>query len=94
MSTTTTVSIRLNAQDLARVDEMRAPGTSRSAFVRELLRQAGPVDEYATHTEALEILTRLARAGKVGAAVALERATRAESAQEPAGGLEEFLRGQ
>ena len=94
MSTgTTTITIRLAPQDVARVDEMRGAGVSRSAFVRDLLRQAGPLDEYATHSEALAILTRLARAGKVAAAVALERALRAEAGEEPKGDLWRLLHG-
>jgi Arc/MetJ-type ribon-helix-helix transcriptional regulator len=91
MSTTTTITVRLSPQDVARVDEMRGAGVSRSAFVRELLRQAGPVDEYATHSESLAILTRLARGGKVAAAIALERATRAETSAEPKGELWRLL---
>ena len=92
MSTgTTTITIRMTPQDVARVDEMRGGGVSRSAFVRELLRQSGPLDEYATHGESLAILTRLARAGKTSAAIALERALRAEGGEEPRGELWRLL---
>ncbi len=75
------------------MDEMRGDGVSRSAFVRELLRQAGPLDEYATHGESLAILTRLARAGKTAAAIALERALRAEGTDEPRGEMWRLLHG-
>jgi hypothetical protein len=88
---TTTVSIRLSPQDVARVDEMRGAGVSRSAFVRELLRQSGPIDEYATHAESLALLTRLARSGVASAAVALERALRVEGVEEPKGELWRLL---
>ena len=44
----------------------------------------------ATHGEAMAVLTRLARDGKVVAAVALEKALRGD---QPASELEDFLRG-
>jgi hypothetical protein len=87
---TVTISIRLSAQDVARVDEMRGGGVSRSAFVRGLLRGAGPLDEQPSYDEALRLLADSARAGKVQAQVALVRALRGE---QPASELEEFLRG-
>jgi Arc/MetJ-type ribon-helix-helix transcriptional regulator len=88
---TTTITVRLAPQDVARLDEMRGDGMSRSAFVRELLRQSGPLDKYATHSEALAILTRLARSGKAAAAIALERALRVEASGEPRGELWRLL---
>ena len=93
MTETTTITIRLTPQEVARLDEMRGAGVSRSAYVRELLRRSGPVEGYASHDEALVILTRLARAGKVAAAIALERALRAEGAAEPRGELWRLLHG-
>jgi hypothetical protein len=49
---------------------------SRSAFVRELLRSSGPLDEEPTYAEALVLLARSARAGKVQAqAVRVPKAT-------------------
>jgi Arc/MetJ-type ribon-helix-helix transcriptional regulator len=76
MSDTESVSVRMSPQEIARVDELRGEGVSRSAFVRELLRRAGPLDETPTYAEALLLLARSARAGKVQAQVALERALR------------------
>jgi Arc/MetJ-type ribon-helix-helix transcriptional regulator len=70
---TETITVRLTPGEVARVDEMRGEGVSRSAFVRELLRRAGPVDEAPTYGEALELPARRARAGKVQAQVAPER---------------------
>jgi hypothetical protein len=87
---TTTISIRLDRRDLARVDEMRG-GVSRSAFVRELLRQSGPLEEVATRTEAMAILSGLARNGRVSAAIALARELRGDR---PVSELEDFLRGE
>jgi len=45
---TETITIRLSPDELAQVDEIRGEGVSRSAFVRELLRRAGPLDEQPT----------------------------------------------
>jgi Arc/MetJ-type ribon-helix-helix transcriptional regulator len=78
----TTISIRLSGEEVARLDEMRADGVSRSAFVRELLRRSGPVDEQPSYPEALMLLARSARAGKVQAQVALERALRGAQADD------------
>ena len=44
--------------------------------MRSLLREPPRGDEVATRSEALGILTRLARDGRVAAAIALERALR------------------
>lgn len=87
-----TVSIRLTPEELARLDEMRGSGVSRSAFMRALLRAAGPLDGEPTHIEALRLLAESARGGKVAAQIALERALRASGASEP-GELEAFLSG-
>lgn len=66
----------MSGEEVARVDELRGEGVSRSAFVRELLRRSGPLDEAPTYAESLLVLARSARAGKVQAQVALERALR------------------
>jgi Ribbon-helix-helix protein, copG family len=73
---TETVTIRVSRDEIARVNELRGDGVSRSAFVRELLRRAGPLDDPPTYAEALLLLARSARGGKVQAQVALERALR------------------
>jgi Arc/MetJ-type ribon-helix-helix transcriptional regulator len=58
---TETITIRMSPDEIARVDELRGEGTSRSAFVRELLRRAGPLDEEPSYAEALVLLARSAR---------------------------------
>ena len=93
MASTETITIRISPDEVARVDEIRGEGVSRSAFVRELLRRAGPLDGEPSHEEALILLARSARAGKVQAQVALERALRAtQGAAEPDGALARLLR--
>ena len=94
MIETTTISVRLPVGELARLDEMRGSGVSRSAFVRELLRRSGPIDEEPSYGESLRLLARSARAGKVPAQVALERALRASDVVSDADGeLARLLRG-
>lgn len=73
------VKVTLTDAELARLDEIRPPGTSRPAFLRSLLREPPRADDVATREEALSILTRLARDGRVAAAIALERAVRGEA---------------
>ena len=68
----TAISIRLSAEEVARIDEMHGWGVSRSAFLRDLLRRSGPVEEQPSYPDALTLLARSARAGKVQAQVALE----------------------
>jgi hypothetical protein len=83
------LKVTFSDEELLRLDELRPPGTSRPAFVRSLLREPPRDDEVATRDEALGILTRLARDGRVAAAIALERALRGE---QPAGdALDEIL---
>jgi hypothetical protein len=84
---TTTITIRLSSEEVSRLDEMRGAGVSRSAFVRELLRRSGPVDDQPSYPEALRLLARSARAGKVQAQVALERAVRARNPRMTVTGL-------
>ena len=68
--------VRLSDEELARLNEIRPPALSRPAFIRSLLRKPPTGDECATRSEALSILTALAREGRVSAAIALERALR------------------
>ena len=65
MSETETISVRMSVDEAARLDALRGQGVSRSAFVRELLRRAGPLDEAPSYPEALLLLAKSARAGKV-----------------------------
>jgi hypothetical protein len=76
MAAARTVSIRLTDHEIAKLDEMRGLGMSRSGYVRELLRRGGPVDEPPTHLEAMTLLAARARGGSTAAVIALERATR------------------
>ena len=85
------IKITLDDDELARLDELRPSDTSRPAFIRSLLHEPPQGDEVCTRTEALSILSRLARDGRVTAAIALERALRGD--QSAASELEEFLRG-
>jgi metal-responsive CopG/Arc/MetJ family transcriptional regulator len=75
------ITISLGEAELAKLDEIRE-GT-RSAAIRELIRSATPdhAADAPTYTEAIRLLARSARDGKVQAQVALERALRA--AREP-----------
>lgn len=73
------IKVTFNDPELARLDDLRPPGTSRPAFLRSLLHESPTGNDVATRTEALGILTRLARDGRVSAAIALERALRGES---------------
>jgi hypothetical protein len=88
------VSVRMSADEVARLDELRGADMSRSGFVRELVRLAGPLDEAPTYDEAVVLLARSARAGKVAAQVALERALRSDQ-DEPSedSELERLIRG-
>jgi hypothetical protein len=83
------IRVRLDDQELARLDELRAD-EERAVYLRRLLHEPPSGNEIATRGEALAILTRLARDGRTTAAIALERALRGD---QPASELEEFLRG-
>jgi hypothetical protein len=84
------VMVRLSDAELVRLDELRPPDTPRATFLRLLLQGPPSADEVATRTEALAILSRLARDGRVTAAIALERALRDEQL-EPGGELARLL---
>jgi hypothetical protein len=87
------VMVSLNGDELARLDEMRV-GASRAVYLRTLLQEPLRLDGMPTHSEAVALLARMARAGKVAAAVALERALRdGAGAEGPEGELERLLRG-
>jgi hypothetical protein len=94
MSDVEVVSVRMKANEVAKLDELRGADMSRSGFVRELLRLAGPLNEAPTYDEAIVLLARSARGGKVAAQVALERALRTdqESPSEDSE-LERLIRG-
>ena len=69
------IKVSLDDQELARLDEFRG-GEDRAVYLRRLLQAPPNGSEVASHGESLVILSRLARDGKVAAAIALERATR------------------
>ena len=77
------VMVRLNDDELVHLDELRPTVTARAIYLRNLLREPPTDTDVADHKEALAILSALARGGKVGAAVALERALRAQTGEDP-----------
>lgn len=86
------ITIRLSDNEMARLDELKPRGTTRGAFMRSFLRRTPAEDEIASHDESLAILTAQARDGSSTAAVALERALRAnEQGEVETDDLEEFL---
>jgi hypothetical protein len=87
------IKVAVSAEELARVDELRPRGTSRAAFMRSLLRDPPLHDEVASRTEALSILTSLARDGRVSAAIALERAVREQDGEDHDDPLAAILEG-
>jgi hypothetical protein len=84
------IKVSLNDQELARLDEIRGD-EERAMYLRRLLHEPPSGNEVATRTEALAILTRLARDSRVTAAIALAKELRGD--HQPASELEEFLRG-
>jgi hypothetical protein len=84
------VKVSLSDQEVARLDEMRGD-EERAVYLRRLLYEPPRGTEVATHSEALAILSRLARDGRTTAAIALERALR--GGERSTSELEEFLRG-
>ena len=72
------VMVRLSNSELARLDELRGGVTPRAVYLRDLLREPPADQDVADHREALALLSEQARAGKVAATVALERALRDE----------------
>jgi len=87
MSRSHVVKVSLTDQELARLDELRGD-EERAVHLRRLLHEPPSGAEVATHTEALAILTRLARDGRSTAAIALERALRSDH---PAGDPDDEL---
>jgi hypothetical protein len=88
---TNDIMVRLSDEELARLDVLRPSDTARATYLRRLLQEPPSGDAVATRGEALGILTRLARDGRVSAAIALERALREEQI-EPGGELARLLR--
>jgi hypothetical protein len=84
------LKMRLSTSEVAHLDEMRG-AMNRAAYMRRLL-QGPPPEGDPTHTEALQLLYGLAKDGRVGAAVALERALRSDGDQHADGELARLLR--
>jgi hypothetical protein len=93
----TRISVRLDAAEVALLDEHRRPGQTRSSYLRSLIRATNPTNldpADASHTEAVGLLRQAAVDGNVTAAVAYERATRLHhgGGHEPDAELEALLR--
>ncbi len=73
------LQVRLSSEESDLLDSARG-SASRSAFVRGLIRRAAEGDRgtVADRNEALALLSEQARAGKVPAVIALERALRTD----------------
>jgi hypothetical protein len=61
------IKLRLNDDEMARLDEIKPRGMTRAVYMRSLLREPKGEDEVASRPEALAILTAMARDGKVSA---------------------------
>jgi hypothetical protein len=88
------VMVRLNDTELARLDGARPPGIARAVHLRNLLREPSTGKGIADRREILALLSEQARAGKVAAAIALERALRAEDEPDIDDELERILGGE
>jgi hypothetical protein len=87
------IMVRLNDVELARLDEIRPPVTARAVYLRNLLHDPPTQADVADHKEALAILSEMARAGKVAAAIALERALRSNDYGSLEDDLDRILQG-
>ena len=67
------IMVRLSDAELEELDKRRPSGIARAVYLRTLLREPRAKEDVADRREALAILSELARAGKVAAAVALVR---------------------
>jgi hypothetical protein len=83
--------VRLNDAELARLDEIRPGGVARAVYLRNLLREPPTDQDVADREEALAILSELARAGRVAAAVALVRELRPDDGKSIESELDRLL---
>ena len=87
------LTVRLNDQEAARLDELRGD-EERPVYLRRLPFEPPKRSEIAAHDESLAILSRLARDGRTSAANALERALRHHPSRSlnrrPRGGSDDF----
>lgn len=72
------IKVRVDGDELAVLDEMRN-GITRAAFVRSLIRKPPEIGDVCDRTEALAILSAMARDGRVTAAIALVRELKGDS---------------
>ena len=80
------LTIRLSKADRAKLDKIRGSQTA-SAAIRNLIREAARTSKPPTHAEALQYLREQAQAGKVAAAIHLERLTQGDELLEEANRL-------
>jgi hypothetical protein len=85
------VTVKLNEDEYAVLEERCPAGISKPEFLRSFLREAPALADLPTRDEVLQSLWEMTRAGKVTAAIALERALRDEQL-EPSGELARLLR--
>ena len=85
--------VRLNDEELERLDERGPSGIARAVYLRTLLREPPTDNDVADRTEALAILSAMARAGKVSAAVALVRELGTDDGPSIDGELDRILGG-
>jgi hypothetical protein len=74
------ITVRFNADELARLDERRPDGLTRAQWLRELARGSAPAGETPSRQQVVAALWQMTKDGKVQAAVALERALRPHTA--------------
>ena len=87
------VKVRLNADEMARLDEQRPNGLTRAQWLRELAKGPARAAETPSREQVIAVLWRMTQDGKVQAAVALERALRdRDGADQPEGELARLLR--
>lgn len=85
------VMVRLNDAELVRLDEIRPAGIARAVYLRNLLHEPPTDQDIADRQEAVAILSGLAQAGKVAAAVALVRELRPDDETSIESGLDRIL---
>ena len=78
MSRSHSVKVTLSDRELTRLDELRG-NEPRAVHLRRFLYEPPRPTEVSTHAEVLALLSRKAREGSITAAVALERALRAQA---------------
>ena len=92
MTRTNEIKVRLDDDEVARLDERRPAGLTRAQWLRELARGPATAAEVPSREQVIAVLWRMTQDGKVQAAVALERALRtATESAEDEGWLERIV---